>query len=129
MEEELKNKLLVMSEIDIFFIIDECGAFKWRMNHDMAHGRIAVESHAAIQKDIVNIQEIQEFAVSTLDRFGIDPKSAEDKPDGDYWKWFTFWNNWKKSLSNEDWNAVGLAMENKKLYDEYLPKNKWNEKK
>ena len=28
------------SEAELYFIIDECGAFIWRMNHDLADGRI-----------------------------------------------------------------------------------------
>ena len=127
MEQELKDKILEMSEIDTFFLIDECGAFKWRMSHEMSHNRIPQESHAEIQKDIVKIQEIQEFAVNSLNRFGIDPESAKDRPDGDYWKWYGFWNDWKKGLTDEQWNAVNLAMEKEKSYHEYLPKNKWNE--
>jgi len=45
-EEAKQKEILEMSEIDTFFLIDEAGAFMWRMNHEMAHGRIPAESHA-----------------------------------------------------------------------------------
>lgn len=125
--DEQKEYLLKMNETDTYFLIDECGAFTWRMNHDMAHGRIEQESHAAIDADIVNVREIQQFAVDNLSRFGVDPESAKDRENGDYWKWYRFWDDWKKGLSNEDWNAVNQLMIDEKSYEEYLPKTTWRD--
>lgn len=125
-EEEKKADILKMSEIDTYFLIDECGAFMWRMNHEMAHGRIEKEHHAAIDKDIVAVRELQQFAVDNLMRFGVDPESAKDSK-GDYWKWYRHWDSWKKGLSDEDWNAVNMLMQQKLPYDKYLPEGNWKD--
>jgi hypothetical protein len=124
MEENKKVDILAMNEVDTYFLIDECGAFIWRMNHEMAHGRIPQESHAAIDKDVVGVREVQQFAVDNLGRFGVDPESAKDS-DGDYWKWYRFWDNWKKGLSNGDWDAIMLLIKNKESYEKYLPEISW----
>jgi hypothetical protein len=126
-EDNKKEMILKMGEVDTYFLIDECGAFMWRMSHEMAHGRIPQESHAAVQEDINAVREIQVFAVDNLLRFGIDPESAKDRENGDYWKWYTFWDDWKKGLSDEDWNAVNLLISKKESYEKYLPKTTWKD--
>ena len=79
MTKKEKADILKMDEIDTYFFIDECGAFMWRMNHDMFHGRIEQEAHAAIKKDVAKIGVLQKFAADNLTRFGIDPESVKDK--------------------------------------------------
>jgi hypothetical protein len=128
-EENKKADILKMGEVDTYFLIDECGAFMWRMNHDMAHGRIPQEAHAAITEDIAAVREIQQFAVDNLTRFGVDPESAKDRKNGDYWKWYGFWDDWKKGLSDEDWNSVNALMHQQQPYDKFLPKGKWQDYK
>ena len=126
-EENKKAEILEMGEVDTYFLIDECGAFIWRMNHEMSHGRIPEESHAAINEDIVNVHELQKFAVDNLMRFGVDPESTNDRKNGDYWKWYRFWDNWKKGLRDEEWDAVSNALQSKESYEKYLPKNTWRD--
>ena len=128
-EEEKKAEILKLGEVNTYFLIDECGAFIWRMNHDMAHGRIPQETHAAIDKDIIAVRELQQFTVDNLQRFGVDPESAKDRKNGDYWKWYRFWDDWKKGLSDEDWNAVDELIRNNQPYDQYLPTEKWQDYK
>jgi len=125
--EEQKTEILNMNEIDSYFLIDECGAFMWRMNHEMSHGRIPQESYADVDEDIKNVSELQKFVVDNLTRFGVDPESANDKKNGDYWKWYRFWDNWKKSLSDEDWETMNQLMKNNEPYDKYLPTGTWKD--
>ena len=125
--EKQKTDILNMNETDSYFLIDECGAFIFRMSHEMAHGKIPEESHAAIREDIIGVREVQKFVVDNLMKFGVDPKSAEDRKDGDYWKWFRFWDNWKKSLSDEDWNTINMLIKNNKSYDKHLPEGTWKD--
>jgi len=127
MTEQEKTEVLEMSEINTYFLIDECGAFTFRMNHEMAHNKIPKESHAAIQEDIDNVRELQKFAVDNLTRFNVDPETVNDREDGEYWKWYRFWDNWKKGLSDEVWNTINQLMANNKSIDEYLPKETWRD--
>ena len=129
MTKKEKADILKMDEIDTYFFIDECGAFMWRMNHDMFHGRIEQEAHAAIKKDVAKIGVLQKFAADNLTRFGIDPESVKDKKNGDYWKWYYFWDDWKKGLSDKDWNEVNRLMSNDEPFDKYLPKGNWKDYK
>jgi hypothetical protein len=125
MTEELKATLLSKNEVESYFIIDECGAFIWRMNHEMSHGR--VDNTEAVSKDIENVREIQQLVVDNLKQFGVDPESVKDHENGNYWKWYHFWDNWKKSLSDDDWDSVSRLMSNSEPFDEFLPKESWNE--
>ena len=76
---------------------------------------------------IKNVSELQKFVVDNLTRFGVDPESANDKKNGDYWKWYRFWDNWKKSLSDEDWETMNQLMKNNEPYDKYLPTGTWKD--
>jgi len=127
LEESKKADILKMGEVDTYFLIDECGAFMWRMNHEMAHGRIPQEHHAAINEDIVSVSELQKFAVDNLHRFGVDPETAKDRTNGDYWKWYKYWDTWKKGLSNEDWEKVNKRMAANEGYTEFYPEGRWQD--
>lgn len=125
LEETKKAEILEYNEVNTYFLIDECGAFIWHMSHEMSHGRIPEEAIGDVNSDIENVREIQKFAVDNLMRFGVDPKSSEDRKNGDYWKWYRFWDNWKKELTNEEWENVSDALKNNKSFDKYLPKTTW----
>jgi hypothetical protein len=129
MTDQEKSDILKMDEISTYFLIDECGAFMFRMSHDMGHGRIPSESHSAIQKDIDNVRIIQKFAVDNLMRFGVDPETANDRDNGDYWKWYKFWDNWKKEMSDDQWNKVNSLLAKGESIEEYLPFGSWKNKR
>ena len=126
-DEKFKQEIQEMNDYQTFFLIDECGAFIWRMSHDLARGKITDDSDGSIRKDIENVKEIQMFAVNNLKKFGIDPESAKDKENGDYWKWYNHWNEWKKNMSDEDWRTLNWKLHCDEDVTELLPKNKWNE--
>jgi len=88
------------------------GGFIWRMNHDIAHGRI--QSTPGIEQDLVNMQENIEYAVDQLTRFGIeDPKGKNSSVGRDnYWKWFRAWENYfSHVISDEDLAKVSEILE------------------
>ena len=122
MSEQDQTDILSMDEATTYFLINECGNFLFRMNHDLADGRIPEESKEDVQNDMINIREAQMFTVENLDRFGVDPKSVEDKDKGDYWKWYTFWDEWKNKLSDDVWKIVATGE-----YKVYLPTTSWND--
>jgi len=122
MSDQDKKDILGMDEVTTYFLINECGMFLFRMNHDLADGKIPEESIEAVKTDMINIREVQIFTVEHLDRFGVDPKSVEDKTEGEYWKWYTFWDEWKKNLTDDEWEVVATGE-----YKQYLPKTSWNE--
>jgi len=129
MTEKEKKDILELNEINTFFLIDECGSFIWKMSEEMKKGTIAQSSTGSVMFDIQNVRKVQQFAVDNLGRFGIDPKSANDKKDGDYWKWYRFWNKWKKDLSNKDWTKISiiLSKEDNPELTKFLPTGKWND--
>ena len=51
MDKKVKQKLDAGSEIFLWLAIEELGGFLWRMNHDLADGRI--DSTPGIEKDLI----------------------------------------------------------------------------
>lgn len=79
-------------------------------------------------------QEGLEFFKASLDinldnvsKFGVDPKSIEDKENGDFWKWLRFWKAWDDTLTDEVRNDIDIKLSDNQNVDEYLPAKKWNE--
>jgi len=91
----------------------------------MANGSISSEDHPEVLKDMESVKETQLFIINNLGRFGIDPESTKDRENGDYWKWFRFYDNWKKGLSEIDWKIVSNAIKNNLPFNELLPTNTW----
>lgn len=135
MDEKFKNKLETCSEHELYFIIDECGAFIFRMSHDLAHGRIDSAHELEINNDINNIIESQREAVKETIRFGVPFKMVEidgsfgksEKACEEYWTWYRHWDSWKKGLSEENWRIVRNKMAKNESIEEFLPSKKWNE--
>jgi len=121
----IKIEIDGFSEVLAFFYIDTIGGIIWRTNHDASHGRYEITS--AMQTDLENMSKLQQYCVQTLTKFGIDPESAKNRPDGDYWKWFDHWNSWRDNMSNEEWMAFDIKMSNNEDLTDFLPKHKWNE--
>ena len=100
-----------MNEVELYFVIDYCGGFIWRMNHDMADGRIPMSEHAAIDADIEKMRVQQLDAVRQLPRVGVAmPLDAENRPTPEYWTWYRTWDAWKKGMTEERWREVDAAM-------------------
>ncbi len=123
--EEQKNEILGFDEVTSYFFIDLIGGILWRTQHDASHGRLTITPE--IEIGLQELSEQQVFCVQQLTKFGIDPESAKNRPDGDYWKWFTHWDEWKRNMSDEEWDILDTKMRNKEDISELLPKNKWNE--
>ena len=94
------------------------------MQHDMADGRIPEDKHAAIDVDIVRVREIQEYAVSILDKLGFIP-AIEGKPTEEYWKWFRWWDSYIKGLSNEEWQIIDNKIRKEEDVSSYRPQGNW----
>ncbi len=109
-EQEFRRRVETCSEIDLYFTIDFFGAFIWRMNHDMADGRIPEEDHPGIDKDIERCSERSCIAVKQCSRFGVAlPVDGENRPTDEYWKWYRWWDDWKHGMTVDEWDIVNAA--------------------
>lgn len=99
------------SERMIYFAIDMCGAFIWQMNHDAGHGRLPPESIAGVMADCEFARQDQLVLITVgLPRFGLErPLDENACPTEEYRKWFRWWDQWKRGMSNEEWTAYLAA--------------------
>lgn len=123
--EDRKAEIDELDEAYLYFFIDECGLFIWRMNHDMAHGRIP--EHGPVDKDIHNVRVVQHYAVTRLPEVveGIIPQDEYGYPTKEYWAWYRWWDRWKKDLTDKEWNALELKLRRKEDISEYRPSGSW----
>lgn len=126
MTEKEKLEFDAFSEMMLYFFINAIGGIIWRTNHDIySHGRYPMTPE--IEQDLKDMSEKQVYCVSLLSKFGVDPESAKDRENGDYWKWFTHWDSWKKDMDEQTWRIVDNKISKMEDVSEYLPKHKWNE--
>lgn len=93
-------------EIYVFMKIESIGAFTWRMEHDMADGRIPEQEHAAIDKDVQRLRgEALELARG-LTAYGLVEPLRDDKPTAEYWAWYSWWKAWLNSHSDDEWRRI-----------------------
>jgi hypothetical protein len=98
-------------EIQVYFAIQVIGGFVWRMEHDMADGRIPEADHPAIDADIVIARGEQLKLVRSLTRFGLTtPIEEQGAPTKEYWAWYKKWNNYVENLSNEQFDELDKAL-------------------
>jgi hypothetical protein len=125
MTDEEKKEIENYAEYALYFMIDGFGSYIWRTNHDIHHDRYPMTPE--IEESLKKVSEIQQLCLQQLSKFGVDPESAKDRANGDYWKWYTFWDNWKKDMSDKEWRKLEKKMSQKEDVSDLLPKRKWNE--
>jgi hypothetical protein len=131
-KEDAINQLVESGpEAAIYILIDHIGAFIWRMEHDMADGRIPMEAHAGIDKEIAELRPQQVALVRCLTRFGVEvPLDEENKPTQAYRKWYQWWNRWHQGMSDEQWDELGDLIQ-MDMSDEDIarcrPEGKWED--
>lgn len=126
--ETLINKIETASEVEHYMFIQECGDYLWTISRAFRKGELP--DSPEIQESYKEVREIQEYVVSKLHRFGVDPKSATEgsREESSYWKWFDHWHNWhKKVLTDEEWKIVNEKLQNEQDVSEFEPKKRWNE--
>lgn len=106
-EDKLAEIIEAGPEVVVYMLIEQIGGFIWRMNHDMADGRIPVEAHRGIDKDIAKARPQQVALVKCLTRFGLaKPLEEDDRPTDEYSAWYRWWNGWHKGMSDEEWDEI-----------------------
>jgi len=137
-KEILEKFISTCPEYNLYFFINECRAFISAMSHDLREGKIDLdeEKKMLIAEDIKNVRETQEKAVEQTKRFGVDFKIVEEydntlkknvkKACSEYKKWYRHWDNWKKSLSDENWDIIVTKIKKEESIEEFLPNKKWN---
>lgn len=99
------------AEVMLYHIINQLGGFIFYMNHDMADGRIPESDWPSIDAEIKMAQEEIQFAVDHTTRFGVtQPRDTEGRATPAYWKWFSWWDNYAKSLSDEKFHQLDEAL-------------------
>ncbi len=85
------------TELEYWATIEQLGGFIWRMNHDLADGRIT-DPDGAIDHDINQAHELtQQLLKEIEDKFGVIPPDLKNKQAGEksappgkihYWDWY-----------------------------------------
>lgn len=110
---QAKKEVKDFNELELYFFIEECGYFCWRMNHDMADGRIPQSDHAKIDIDVAKVRERQIEAIKELQKFGVENPLKEDGRANDtYWSWYKKWKSWHHGMGDEQWQEVNAAIKN-----------------
>jgi len=112
-------------EVELYFAIDTFGGFVWRMNHDLADGRI--ESSAGVEQDIINMQGRMEIAIDQSVRFGVIEPRKDGRASESYWRWFRWWDAWSKAMSNAQFREVDRAITNHEDLSRFRPDGDWKD--
>lgn len=114
-----------LSEVDLYFMIDDMDAHIWRCKHDMAHGIIP-------EIDLTEEQYALEYMVYQTTKFGVElPKPEIDKhitATPSYNAWYKFYSNhFKDVLTDEQWNAFQQAQREGQDTSAFMPSGHWTD--
>lgn len=114
----------ICTEQTLYFLINALSGYIWRMNHDMADGRI---------KENINLEEEQyalEFCVLQTTRFGVEVPEAKEgehiKNTDSYTEWYRWWNSYfQRDLSQEEFDEYNRLFSEGKDISHFRPKGDW----
>lgn len=110
-EPEAKEEIEKASEHMLYFMINECGAARFRSKHDSADGRPWAPSIPESMEFEESMFHVQAYCIRQLPKFGIEkPLEEDDSPTQEYWNWFRGWNAHVKRLPPEEWSKFETAM-------------------
>ena len=97
----------------------------WRLNHDMADGRIE-------EVDTTDIQYGLEYLVNKTRKFGVElpePEAGKHlEPTESYLTWFKFFHDhFHYWLTDEEWKNYQKARKNKEDVSAYMPQGSWKD--
>jgi len=96
-----------MYEVELYFLIEECGAFMWRISHDMP------------DQDITDVRKQQVKTLHILDNvYGEGKFFKEEKLTGEYWGWYDKWNGWHNGMSVKRWREIDYMLTAGKMSEE-----------
>lgn len=115
------------TEQDLYFYINSFGGMIWRLNHDMAHGRIEKTI------DLMPYQYALEYCVMHTPRFGVkidEPKEGEHVIASDsYWAWYRWWDEYfQRTLTNEEYDEYLRKVKNGEDISQFHPSGDWHNK-
>jgi hypothetical protein len=136
--EGFKKTVETCTEYSLYFIIHELTYFDWRMNHDIADGRIETSKIKSIDEDLVKIRKLVEYAREQTKRFGVKETTIDgeryynekikgngllekltDKRDypkdkqyssDEYINWYEKWDKWKDNLTDKEWKKFNKSL-------------------
>jgi len=110
-----------------FQLIDALGGFIWHTEHDLADGRISEEDEAQAEA-LVKIARAQiEQAVSSLTRFGFEPKDSTGRATSNYWAWYRWWKCYFDLMSDEDFTNYNDDLEHNRDVSAWRPEGTWKQ--
>lgn len=114
------------TEQKLYSLIDSLGYRIWRLNHDMADGRIEQNI------DLMPYQYAIEYCVMHTTRFGVEisePKEGEHvKATKSYWAWFEWWDNYfKRTLTDEEYEEYERKSEKREDISKFRPTGDWKD--
>ena len=112
------------TEQELYFYINTFGGMIWRLNHDMADGRIEE------RLDLTPYQYALEYCVMHTPRFGVkidEPKEGEHvKATDSYWAWFRWWDKYfQRTLTNEEYEDYQRKADNGEDISQFRPTGDW----
>ena len=120
-EEKVKN----LSEVDLFFVIDELGTAIWRCYHGMANHRMSVV-------DLTEDEYGLEYCIYQTTRFGVEldkpeiGKHLKKTPSYDAWYKF-YYNHFNKVLSQEEWDEFLKVRRAGGDVSRFMPSGDWRD--
>lgn len=114
------------TEQELYFFINTFGGMIWRLNHDMADGRIEEKL------DLTPYQYAIEYCVMRTPRFGVkidEPKEGEHvKETASYLAWFRWWNEYfQRTLTKEEYEDYRRKADKGEDVSQFRPAGDWRD--
>lgn len=122
--EKDKDSIKDWSEPKVFTTLQCLGSIVFRLQHDMADGRIEEDL------DLTPYQYAMEYLALQTSRFGVqieEPKEGEHVlTTKSYLAWYDWWYNYLDfSLSDDEWKDFKKRLENDEDVSMYRPEGDW----
>lgn len=128
---EYKEFVEKASEPIIYFMIEEAAAYIHHMGLKFINKEIKPEHIIQVQKSIQEVSDRHKFLVNNAMRFGVneiyEEKNGKSYSSLEYRRWYTHWDNWKKNLTNTQWETVRNKLAKGETFNDLLPTTKWND--
>lgn len=114
-----------LTELELYEQIEALGGLIWRINHDLADGRIKGDDEST---GLNGLRIHQQYLLQLTRKFGVEidePSENPVHPTASYWCWYEHWNDHFKKMDDGTYSAFMAVRKAGLAIDTYLPQGDW----
>lgn len=122
-ENQELDKIKDYEEYKLFFLIDECNYYITILNETIRNNKdLSEKEKNVLYHNISKVRNIRKHTCDKIKEIKNFDCYKDNAPTDEYLDWWNFWNDWRMSFSDEEWDKIEEKIISDEDIKNHLPK-------